>query len=204
LGASPPRTASGSLTLHKPNARFLAHSSGAAPKATAPGMSAPGPSSCMAASGPAAASAAAGWERPSSPSCAPCWSPPRRWRPPPRRWPKLKSTTSSGWPCSRSPSSAPSMKLAGPAASMTRSSQRTGWSPAPWNAWEDKLAAVRQAENDLRTQQARRPIPLTSQELAWISTAGSSPTDGIPRPGRSSAPTTASSRTASPSRPVTA
>jgi DNA invertase Pin-like site-specific DNA recombinase len=39
-------------------------------------------------------------------------------------------------------------------------------------AWEDKLAAVRQAENDLRTQQARRPIALTSQELAWISTAG--------------------------------
>ena len=39
-------------------------------------------------------------------------------------------------------------------------------------AWEDKLAAVRQAENDLRTQQARRPVSLTSQELAWISTAG--------------------------------
>ena len=39
-------------------------------------------------------------------------------------------------------------------------------------AWEDKLAAVRQAENDLRTQQARRPVALTSQELAWISTAG--------------------------------
>ena len=39
-------------------------------------------------------------------------------------------------------------------------------------AWEDKLAAVRQAENDLRTQQARRPVALTSQELTWITTAG--------------------------------
>ena len=28
-------------------------------------------------------------------------------------------------------------------------------------AWEDKLAAVRQAENDLRAQQARRPVALT-------------------------------------------
>lgn len=54
-------------------------------------------------------------------------------------------------------------------------------------SWEDKLAAVRQAENDLRVQQARRPISLTSQELAWISTAGadiravfSAPTTTIP------------------------
>jgi DNA invertase Pin-like site-specific DNA recombinase/predicted DNA-binding transcriptional regulator AlpA len=39
-------------------------------------------------------------------------------------------------------------------------------------AWEDKLAAVRQAENDLRAQQARRPVSLTSEELAWITTAG--------------------------------
>jgi excisionase family DNA binding protein len=39
-------------------------------------------------------------------------------------------------------------------------------------AWEDKLAAVRQAENDLRAQQARRPVPLTSEELAWITAAG--------------------------------
>jgi DNA invertase Pin-like site-specific DNA recombinase len=39
-------------------------------------------------------------------------------------------------------------------------------------AWEDKLAAVRQAENDLRAQQARRPVALTEQELAWITTAG--------------------------------
>jgi excisionase family DNA binding protein len=39
-------------------------------------------------------------------------------------------------------------------------------------AWEGKLAAVRQAENDLRAQQARRPVSLTSQELAWITTAG--------------------------------
>jgi DNA invertase Pin-like site-specific DNA recombinase len=39
-------------------------------------------------------------------------------------------------------------------------------------AWEDKLAAVRQAENDLRARQARRPVPLTSDELAWITTAG--------------------------------
>lgn len=38
-------------------------------------------------------------------------------------------------------------------------------------AWEDKLAAVRQAENDLRAQQARRPVALTEQELAWITAA---------------------------------
>ncbi len=54
-------------------------------------------------------------------------------------------------------------------------------------AWEDKLADVRQAENDLRTQQARRPVALTSQELTWITTAGadvkavfSAPTTTIP------------------------
>ena len=39
-------------------------------------------------------------------------------------------------------------------------------------AWEDKLAAARQAENDLRAQQARRPVSLTSEELAWITMAG--------------------------------
>jgi len=39
-------------------------------------------------------------------------------------------------------------------------------------AWEDKLAAVRQAESDLRAQQARKPVALTGEELAWISSAG--------------------------------
>jgi len=39
-------------------------------------------------------------------------------------------------------------------------------------AWEDKLAAVRTAENDLRAQQARKPVALTERELAWISSAG--------------------------------
>jgi DNA invertase Pin-like site-specific DNA recombinase/predicted DNA-binding transcriptional regulator AlpA len=38
--------------------------------------------------------------------------------------------------------------------------------------WEDKLAAVRQAEHDLSVQQARRPVSLTSEELAWITSAG--------------------------------
>jgi hypothetical protein len=38
--------------------------------------------------------------------------------------------------------------------------------------WEDRLAAVRQAENDLRAQQTRRPATLTAAELAWISSAG--------------------------------
>jgi DNA invertase Pin-like site-specific DNA recombinase len=54
-------------------------------------------------------------------------------------------------------------------------------------AWEDKLAAARQAENDLRAQQGRRPVPLTTGELAWITTAGadikavfSAPTTTIP------------------------
>lgn len=37
---------------------------------------------------------------------------------------------------------------------------------------ESKLAAVRVAENDLAAQRARRPVALTEQELAWISTAG--------------------------------
>jgi DNA invertase Pin-like site-specific DNA recombinase/predicted DNA-binding transcriptional regulator AlpA len=37
---------------------------------------------------------------------------------------------------------------------------------------EAKLAGVRAAENDLAAQRARRPIALTEQELAWITTAG--------------------------------
>ena len=37
---------------------------------------------------------------------------------------------------------------------------------------EDKLAAVRRAENDLRAQQARRPVTLTDAEVAWIRSAG--------------------------------
>jgi DNA invertase Pin-like site-specific DNA recombinase/predicted DNA-binding transcriptional regulator AlpA len=39
-------------------------------------------------------------------------------------------------------------------------------------AWEDKLAAARQAENDLRAQQARQPTSLSGEELAWITSAG--------------------------------
>jgi DNA invertase Pin-like site-specific DNA recombinase len=39
-------------------------------------------------------------------------------------------------------------------------------------ALEDKLAAVRRAENDLRAQQARRPVTLTDDEVAWIRRAG--------------------------------
>ena len=37
---------------------------------------------------------------------------------------------------------------------------------------EDKLTAVRTAENQLAAQQARRPVTLTEQETAWITTAG--------------------------------
>jgi DNA invertase Pin-like site-specific DNA recombinase/predicted DNA-binding transcriptional regulator AlpA len=37
---------------------------------------------------------------------------------------------------------------------------------------EDKLAAVRTAESDLSTQRARRPVALTAEELAWITSAG--------------------------------
>jgi hypothetical protein len=37
---------------------------------------------------------------------------------------------------------------------------------------EDKLTAVRTAENQLAAQQARRPVTLTQQETAWITTAG--------------------------------
>jgi DNA invertase Pin-like site-specific DNA recombinase len=39
-------------------------------------------------------------------------------------------------------------------------------------ALEGKLTAVRTAENQLTTQQARRPVTLTEQETAWITTAG--------------------------------
>ena len=38
--------------------------------------------------------------------------------------------------------------------------------------WENKLAAVRQAENNQRVRQARKPVTLTAQELAWITSAG--------------------------------
>ena len=37
---------------------------------------------------------------------------------------------------------------------------------------EDKLAAVRTAENNLAAQQARRPVALTAEELDWIRRAG--------------------------------
>jgi predicted DNA-binding transcriptional regulator AlpA len=37
---------------------------------------------------------------------------------------------------------------------------------------EDKLAAVRTAENQLAAQRARRPVTLTDEETAWITTAG--------------------------------
>jgi predicted DNA-binding transcriptional regulator AlpA len=37
---------------------------------------------------------------------------------------------------------------------------------------EDKLTAVRTAENQLAAQQARRPVTLTEEEAAWITTAG--------------------------------
>ncbi|HYJ57354.1 MAG TPA: recombinase family protein, partial [Mycobacterium sp.] len=39
-------------------------------------------------------------------------------------------------------------------------------------ALEAKLAAQRQAERDLRAAQARRPVQLTDDELAWLSRAG--------------------------------
>jgi len=37
---------------------------------------------------------------------------------------------------------------------------------------EDKLAAVRTADNQLAAQRARQPVTLTSEETAWITTAG--------------------------------
>src|SRR4029453_16543164 len=39
-------------------------------------------------------------------------------------------------------------------------------------ALEAKLAAQRQAEQDLLAAQARRPVQLTEEELAWLSRAG--------------------------------
>src|SRR4029077_6257472 len=38
--------------------------------------------------------------------------------------------------------------------------------------WKTKLAAQRRAENDLATQQARRPVAPSDAELAWITRAG--------------------------------
>lgn len=37
---------------------------------------------------------------------------------------------------------------------------------------EDKLAAVRAAESDLNAQRVRRPVALTDEELAWITSVG--------------------------------
>jgi predicted DNA-binding transcriptional regulator AlpA len=39
-------------------------------------------------------------------------------------------------------------------------------------ALEDKLAAQRHAENDLAAQRAKRPVTLTTEEVAWIQQAG--------------------------------
>jgi len=39
-------------------------------------------------------------------------------------------------------------------------------------ALEDKLTAVRTADNQLATQRARQPVTLTEEETAWITTAG--------------------------------
>jgi DNA invertase Pin-like site-specific DNA recombinase len=39
-------------------------------------------------------------------------------------------------------------------------------------ALEDKLTAVRTADNQLATQRARQPVTLTDEETAWITTAG--------------------------------
>ena len=120
----------------------------------------------------AAASAAAGWRRPSWPSCSPSSSPPR-WKPPPRRCRGRRPATGSGWPPSSWPSSAPAIE-AGRA-------RRQYDAVEPENrlvartlerAWEDRLAAVRPGRERPRAQQARRPVTLTSEELAWITTAG--------------------------------
>ena len=77
------------------------------------------------------------------------------------------------WPPSSWPSSGPATKPAGPAASIDAVEPENRLVARTLErAWEDRLAAVRQAENDLRAQQARRPVSLTSEELAWITTAG--------------------------------
>ena len=84
-----------------------------------------------------------------------------------------ETTTGATWPPSSWPSSGPATKPTAPAASTTRSSRRTGWSPAPWSApGKTGSPPPAHAENDLRAQQARRPVSLTSEELAWITTAG--------------------------------
>ena len=126
----------------------------------------------MPASAPASPSAGSGWSRRSWPSCSRCSSRPR-WKPPPRRWPRPRTTTGS---------SLAAFELAVERARYEAGRARRQYDAVePENrlvartlerAWEDKLAAVRQAENDLRAQQARRPVSLTSEELAWITSAG--------------------------------
>ena len=70
-------------------------------------------------------------------------------------------------------SSGPGSKPTGRCASTTRSSRRTGWSPAPWRpGWKHAWPPPRRAEADLPPPAARRPVPLTSEELAWITRAG--------------------------------
>jgi hypothetical protein len=51
------------------------------------------------------------------------------------------------------------MKPSEPDANTTRSRRKPGWSPAPWNALEQKLAAQRQAEQDLLAAQNPQASP---------------------------------------------
>ena len=74
--------------------------------------------------------------------------------------------------------------------------------PSPWPSdWARPPSPSRAATMGSSVANTAAPA---NQTLSPPPCVRSSPTDGIPRPGRSSAPTTASSRTASPRRPVTA
>ena len=99
------------------------------------------------------ASSSGSWTR-----CSPCSSPPR-WPRPAGRSPRPRGRTRSA--CARSswPPSGPATRQTGPAASTTRSSRRTGSSPAPSNA-PGRTSSPRSGRpsNDLIAQQARRPV----------------------------------------------
>ena len=120
--------------------------------------------------GPASGSADGGCTRRCWPSCWPR-SPPPAWPPPSRPCPTPKPGSARTWPCRRA---------------LERARFEAGRALRQYNnvepenrlvartleaVLEDKLTAVR-PENQLAAQQARRPVTLTQEETAWITTAG--------------------------------
>ena len=131
----------------------------------------------MAASTAARASAAAGWSSESWTRCSPCSTRPR-WPRPRRRSPTPSRPT---------PRTLAAFELAVERARYEAGRARRQYDAVePENrlvartlerAWEDKLAAQRQAERDLLAQQARRPVQLT-EATNWPGSPAPAPTSG--------------------------